>query len=301
MGDFSGGPPIYDPMTTRPNPNFDPTKPASPSNPTLIRSQFPGNVIPMERINPVALSVLDQFVPLPNLGEGEDVSMGTSMGGTFNNYLDTRAQVLRNDQGTLRVDHGWQKGAVVFGRYTISGERGFTPENLPGFGTNHENRVQNVTGSFVQPIGSRMVHEVRVGFARMQLDRAGEAAGGTDLIGALGIKGVGFGGADAYGLPYFNVQGYQPFGDSLLCTPCHYDNKLLQIGDRLTWVRGQHSLKVGGDFRYFKWDSFRTVATTSSRTGSRLRPRPTTAPDSRSPASCLACQPSCSDRQACRR
>jgi len=254
MGDFSGGPPIYDPMTTRLNPNFDPAKPASPSNPQLIRSQFPGNVIPMERINPVALSVLDQFVPLPNLGEGEDMGMGMSMGGTFNNYLDTRAQVLRNDQGTLRVDHGWQNGAVVFGRYTISGERGFTPENLPGFGTNHDNRLQNVTGSFVQPIGSRMVHEVRVGFARMQLDRAGEAAGGTDLIGALGIKGVGFGGADAYGLPYFNVQGYQPFGDSLLCTPCHYDNKLLQIGDRLTWVRGQHSLKVGGDFRYFKWD-----------------------------------------------
>lgn len=250
MGDFSGGPPIYDPATTRPNPSFDPTKPASPSNPQLIRTQFPGNMIPMDRINPVALQVLQQFVPLPNLGEG----MGMSMGGTFNNYLDTREQVLRNDQGTVRVDHGWENGSVVFGRYTVSGERGFTPENLPGFGTNHDNTLQNVTASFVQPIGSRMVHEVRVGFARMQLDRRGEASGGTDLIGALGIKGVGFGGADAYGLPFFNVQGYQPFGDSLLCTPCHYDNKLLQIGDRLTWVRGQHSIKVGGDFRYFRWD-----------------------------------------------
>ena len=65
---------------------------------------------------------------------------------------------------------------------------------------------------------------------------------------------MGFGGEAAYGLPLFNVQGFQPFGDSLLCTPCQYDNKLLQIGDRLTWVRGQHSLKVGGDVRYFKWD-----------------------------------------------
>jgi len=254
MGDFSGGPPIYDPLTTRPNPAFDPTRPVSSSNPTLIRSQFPGNVIPMERINPVAFDVLQQFVPLPNLGEGMDMGMGMSMGGTFNNYLDTRAQVLRNDQGTIRVDHGWEGGAVLFGRYTVSGERGFTPENLPGFGTNHDNTLQNVTASFVQPIGSRMVHEVRLGFARMQLHRSGEASGGTDLIGGLGIKGVGFGGADAYGLPFFNVQGYQPFGDSLLCTPCFYDNKLLQIGDRLTWVRGQHSLKVGGDFRYFKWD-----------------------------------------------
>ena len=180
MGDFSGGPPIYDPRTTRPNPSFDPTKPASPSNPQLIRSQFPGNVIPMDRINPVSYDVLQHYVPLPNLGDGMDMGMGMSMGGTFNNYLDTRAQELQNDQGTLRVDHGWEGGAVLFGRYTLSSERGFTPENLPGFGTNHDNFLQNVTASFVQPIGSRMVHEVRVGFARMQLDRSGEASGGTD-------------------------------------------------------------------------------------------------------------------------
>ena len=131
----------------------------------------------MDRINPVAYDVLQHYVPLPNLGEGMDMGMGMSMGGTFNNYLDTRAQELQNDQGTLRVDHGWEGGAVLFGRYTLSSERGFTPENLPGFGTNHDNLLQNVTASFVQPIGSRMVHEVRVGFARMQLDRSGEAVG----------------------------------------------------------------------------------------------------------------------------
>ena len=64
-----------------------------------------------------------------------------------------------------------------------------------------------MTASFVQPIGSRLVHELRVGFARMELNRQGEAAGGTDLIGALGIRGVGFGGADAYGLPLLQRAG----------------------------------------------------------------------------------------------
>jgi hypothetical protein len=53
----------------------------------------------MERINPVALSVLQQYVPLPNLGEGMDVGMGMSMGGAFNNYLDTRAQKLPERSG----------------------------------------------------------------------------------------------------------------------------------------------------------------------------------------------------------
>ena len=104
MGDFSGGPPIYDPLTTRPNPNFDPARPASASNSLLIRSQFPGNQIPMERIDPVALQVLQKYVPLPNT----DGAMGMSMGGSFNNYLDTRAQELKNDQSTVRLDHAWQ-------------------------------------------------------------------------------------------------------------------------------------------------------------------------------------------------
>jgi len=241
-GDFSATAPIYDPQTTRPNPSFNPSLPVSPSNPQTIRSQFPGNQIPLDRINPTALRVLRDFVPLPN------------MDGDVNNYLDTRAQRLQNDQGTLRVDHSWENGLSAFGRYTISKERGFTPENLPGFGTSHDNRVQNATFSVIQPVSSKIVHEMRAGYARMELHRIGEAANGADLISQLGIRGVGFGGPDAYGLPYFNLQGYQPLGDSLLCTPCRYDNQQFQAGDRVTWIAGDHSIKVGADLRYFKWD-----------------------------------------------
>jgi Carboxypeptidase regulatory-like domain len=241
-GDFSGYAPIYDPATTRANPNFDASKPASASNPKLIRDQFPGNKIPLERMNPVALQVLRDHVVLPN------------MDGTVNNYLDTRAQRLNNDQATVRIDHAFAGGAALFGRYTLSKERGFVPENLPGFGTNHDNRVQNTTVTLVQPFSSRLVNEVRGGFTRMQLNRLGENANGDDLIGQLGIAGIGFGGSDAFGLPRFNVQGFDQIGDSLLCTPCRYDNKMFQIGDRLSWSLGKHSVRVGGDVRYFKWD-----------------------------------------------
>lgn len=241
-GDFSGAAPIYDPRTTRANPDFDPTRPAGPANPQTIRSQFPGNRIPFDRLDPVAVRVLRDFVPAPN------------MEGSVNNYLDTRAHELRNDQGTIRVDRAWQNGTSVFGRYTLSKERGFTPENLPGFGANHDNRLQSVTGTLIQPLSASVLHELRVGYSRMQLNRLGETARGEDLITSLGIRGVGFGGADAYGLPRFNVQGFDPFGDALLCTPCEYDNQLFQAGERLNLALGKHSLRLGGDVRYFKWD-----------------------------------------------
>src|SRR5207247_3696072 len=46
-GDFSrAGVTIYNPFSSHPNPNFDATKPVSPSNPQVIRDPFPGNVIP---------------------------------------------------------------------------------------------------------------------------------------------------------------------------------------------------------------------------------------------------------------
>jgi carboxypeptidase family protein len=241
-GDFSGGPTIYDPATTQPNPSFDPGRPESPANPRSIRQPFPNNQIPADRINAVARAVLAQFVPPPNRD------------GAQNNYLDTRAQRLTSDQLDVRVDQSFSNGSSAFGRYSISKEDGFTPENLPGFGANHDNKVQNLTLTAINPRGSSFVSELRAGFQRMQLHRLGERANGADLVSQLGIPGVGFGGPEAYGLPRFALQGFDAFGDSLLCTPCKYDNTVYQIGEHVTWLEGAHSLKLGGDIQYFKWD-----------------------------------------------
>ena len=241
-GDFSGMARIYDPRTTRANPAFNPALPISASNPQFIRDQFAGNRIPAERINPVALRVLREHVVEPNRDDPTD------------NYLDTRAHDFSNNVYNMRVDRSWGNGTSVFARYSLSDETGFTPQNLPAFGAYHDNRVHNLTATVLHPHGDRLLTETRFGFARMRLHRYGETANGADLVRELGIPGVGFGGADAYGLPLFDIQGYDPIGDSLLCTPCQYWNNNFQIGERLTWSVGQHSVKVGGDARKFNWD-----------------------------------------------
>ena len=242
LGDFSGGTPIYDPATNRANPTFNPALPISAANPQFIRTQFPDNKIPLDRINPIALAVLQKHVVQPNRDDPTD------------NYLDTRAQELKNDAVNMRLDRSWTNGISLFARYSLSNEQGFTPENLPGFGAHHDNRVQNLSVTLVNPTSKRLLTETRFGFARMRLHRFGETANGADLVTQLGIAGVGYGGSDAFGLPRFDIQGYDPIGDSLLCTPCRYWNNNFQIGERVTWSAGAHAVRFGGDARRFVWD-----------------------------------------------
>ncbi|MCC7500122.1 MAG: hypothetical protein IT160_21260, partial [Bryobacterales bacterium] len=61
--------PIYDPATTRLNPNFDPAQPVSVSNLQYIRDPFPGNRIGATQIDPVAAKAVP-FYPGPNAAVG---------------------------------------------------------------------------------------------------------------------------------------------------------------------------------------------------------------------------------------
>ena len=169
--------------------------PVSPANPQFIRDQFPGNRIPANRINSVSQQVLAKYVVQPNRDDPTD------------NYLDTRAHDFKNNGYNVRLDRTWGNGTSVFGRYSLSDETGFTPQNLPGFGAYHDNRVHNLTVTLLRPTTSRLLTETRFGFARMRMHRYGESANGTDIIGELGIPGVGFGGEDAYGLPAVRYPG----------------------------------------------------------------------------------------------
>src|SRR5204863_222785 len=70
---------IYDPLTTRPNPNGS----------GVIRDPFPGNVIPANRLDPVGRNVASIY-PLPN-GPGN-----------FDNYTSTVNRSVRDHSFTGR-------------------------------------------------------------------------------------------------------------------------------------------------------------------------------------------------------
>ncbi len=68
--DQAGNPlPIYDPLTTSPNPSYDPARPVAEDNLQYNRTQFPGNRIPETRIDPVTKKLLEYY-PAPNASAG---------------------------------------------------------------------------------------------------------------------------------------------------------------------------------------------------------------------------------------
>ena len=94
--DEAGNPlPIYDPNSTRANPNFNPSLPVSLDNLQYLRDPFPGNRIPLDRLNPVALAALPLY-PEPN----------ASIGPFFQNNYFVNSPETNTASGMIgKVDH----------------------------------------------------------------------------------------------------------------------------------------------------------------------------------------------------
>jgi hypothetical protein len=293
-GDFTmSGATIYNPFSSHPNPNFDPTKPITPSNSQVIRDPFLGNAIPHNLIDPKVQKFLLKYIPRPNMDMGMNgcgmtmMGVPTVVGGgaDCNNYLDMRNEHHVTDQATIRFDQTFNRGVSLFARYSLSSERGFMPLNLPGFGAIHDNMSQNGTVGWNHIFSSKLVNMATITASRLAMHRTSENSFTNDIISELGITGVGFGGEGAFGAPWFNVQGYSGMGDTYIATPMHAWDTILEARDTVGWQIGRHSLKLGGSYRNFIWpmwgffqnrgyyqftNGFTTKTATNDGTGSAL-------------------------------
>src|SRR5438876_565747 len=255
MGDFSmSNVKIYDPTTAVQNPNYNPSLPTGPSNFPYTRSQFSNNQVPSGRINPLLESFLLQYLPMPNM-------MMAAGAADSNNYLDVRNETHFQDQGTFRVDHNFSHGDTLLARYSAGGENGFSPssgmttttENLPGFGVNFNNLSQQAVGSWNHIFASNRINTVSLALSRLSMDRTSQNDGVNDIVTALDIQGIGFGGKNAWGAPWFAVQGYTGIGDTFAATPMHAWDTTIEVRDSYAWQRGRHGMKFGGEFHRYIW------------------------------------------------
>ena len=81
-------------------------------------------------------------------------------------------------------------GDSAFIRYSVSGERGFMPQNLPGYGFNHDNLGQNGSIVWTHVFSPNVVNTVSASASRLAMFHYTENNGVNDIVGDLGITGA---------------------------------------------------------------------------------------------------------------
>ena len=236
-GDLSAyGINIFDPLTGNPS----------------QRQQFPGNVIPADRLSPQTQALL-KLLPLPN-------APGTD-GGTRNNYIAQGSESFNADQFNTRIDGRLTDRLNLFGRYSFA-KYALTGPTAFGEGGGHElvslggnSKVKNhsVATGFDYTLNATTILDFRFGFYQYKVDVLPFDFGTTPAT-AAGIPGLNFDDFSS-GLPYFDIQGDRGFrmGSSLDANRCNcplaQNEKQWQVVSNLTKVLGNHTAKFGLDVR----------------------------------------------------
>jgi hypothetical protein len=215
-GNFSGGSPLFDPLT------LDPA--------TGVRAPFAGNVIPASRIDSVARNYLQQYEPLPNRAD------------PTNNYLDATPNQSSDDSMSVRIDHQFHNQSMLFGRYTLNDQRDRVNSSFPLRPTDENVRAQQAAIGYTLGRG-RWLNEARFSFLRLRTYDVPESAFGTNVAGNLGVTGVS---SDpfTFGLPYFLVNNYSTLTDDPGIPKVQRDTSW-NFSDGVSYLRGAHTMKFG--------------------------------------------------------
>jgi hypothetical protein len=233
-GDFSALPvQIFDPLTTRPNPNGT----------GFVRDPFPGNIIPQSRISAIS-RYFQSFLP------------SADNAGLQNNYLGSVPTGFHNDNLTLKLDatlnakhslslmasHGKRRQATPY----RGGSNAQTFLPLPYTETRLVEEIPTTTQikhTFV--VGSRMVNQLSLGFSRLNVPIANATIDGKYPQEA-GLRGLPAGEADS-SFPEVSFAGpnapTQWRGTDARAFSEALENFTLQ--DNLQWVLGKHALTTG--------------------------------------------------------
>jgi Carboxypeptidase regulatory-like domain len=223
---------------------------------TRTCNPFPGNVIPAGRINGIAKKLLE-FYPEPNSGTAS----------LSNNYLSLQDREINKYQYTQRTDLIQSSASAWMGRYSYAKENEVAPA-LKLNGTKLDTRVHQAALGNTWTLSSTLVNEFRFGFNYFFNTFGRELANVRDVIKELGIPGISLNPGEAWGIPSISITGFSGFGDSTE-GPYTNRNKAFEFSDNMSWIRGRHSFKFGGNLRY---DMYNQVGNQFARGNFQFQP-----------------------------
>lgn len=227
-GTKQGGPvvPIYDPATGNPD--------------GTGRTQFPGNIIPANRIDPISL----KFVQLYSAP-----AQTTAFTNNYQFLTDTR-----DDHDGFSARGDYYQSAKLQWAFRFSNGRETNPTS--GFATAGGTVGSNIITTYYQYMGSNtwtisptVVNVATFGYTRFINDLGLLSQGVDDDVAKIGIPNLAPGDPSTWGIPATGYTGdlFSGLGDSS-DGPYDTNDPNTTVNDKIAWVHGKHSVGLG--FQY---------------------------------------------------
>jgi hypothetical protein len=202
---------------------------ASPKKPVdpLTNQPFPGGVIPSARFDPVAVKLMDKYLPLANTSDGR--------------WVKLNSQPSNDAQYLWRVDYLIsQKNSFDIRFFRDDSDLTFQSGNVAPYAPNRQGiQLDNWAAHDTQTFSPSLLNELRLGVNRLNSFVTVVDSTTLEALGAI------YPGVITPQLPNITINGYF----NLATTDIFQEHpNIYQIGDTVRWFRGKHSISIGGEW-----------------------------------------------------
>lgn len=173
---------------------------------------------------------------------------------TGTHFVGSAARQRTLNQETGRIDHNFNDKNSIFGSFIINRDERTEPtlqsNNLPGFGDTRPAKRYLISLGYIRIFSASLTNDFHAGLNRVRIDFlpafTGSPADFAMTTPSSVMPQIEIGSANS-GSPWFGgINGFpQGRGDTTF-----------QYSDTVSWTRGHHSFKFGGEYRRFRNNNF---------------------------------------------
>ena len=227
QGNF-GSTAIFDPLSTTTNPKGSGS----------VRTEFPNNVIPASRFDPVGRKFIDYY-PAPDL---------PGQANNFDDYTRNVPDLKTNHNLVVRGDVQLSAKDTIFVRGSEIRSSEIADNTLPAPAQPPADRVVNSAGigtGYTRTFGATLVNEFRFSWTRVTINQD-ETTPLDEIVPGLLDPTI------KHGTPTLNVTGFAAIGaqpGSLGNSPLVKSSGVWDLSDNVSKSAGRHMLKFGMDLQ----------------------------------------------------